>query len=525
MRSKRFRSSADIRTRARRGAALLACAALAVALSGAFAVAAASTRPRVGGTLRVELRERVPSLDPRTLPAEAEIARAQEMLDAMLFDRLLRLDDRGRPVPALAEAWQSENGAKRWRFHLRPGVQFSDGTPLTSDVAAAALAPIVATMLGANPHITAAGEWLVIESDVAMPALPQQLATGRAFIFRVAADGSLAGTGPFVLDEWISAARPQATFVANTHCWAGRPFVDRVVVSLGVEASRIEADLEFGLTDVGELAPAEMRRAAERGVRTWSSQPMDLFVVEFAPLDPAVQDERLRAAIAAAIDRNAIANVVLQRQAVPAGALLPQWISGYAFLFPVSAQSAAQSGVPAAPAAVKPAAPLVLVYDSQDAEARAVAERVIVDLRAAGISVQADAGAVAASAPQADLRLEHIPIEQPDPQAAFALVFGAIPAPVAAIAPALAAAPSADAENPESLYADERAALEGFHLVPLVHESENWGLGATLRDWMAPRWGELHLEDAWLDLSPAANATGSSAAGAGAAPRTTDGTQ
>jgi ABC-type transport system substrate-binding protein len=521
----RFRSPADIRTRALCGAALIIFAALAVALSGAFAGAAASTRPRVGGTLRVEIRERVPSLDPRALPAEAEIARAQEMLDALVFDRLLRLDDQGHVQPSMATAWQSEDGGKRWRFHLRPGVQFSDRMPLTADIAAAALAPILATTLGANAHVTAAGEWLVIESDVATPALPQQLATGRTFIFRVAADGTLVGTGPFVLDEWISAARGQATFVANAHCWAGRPFVDRIVVSLGVDAARIEADLEFGLTDVGELAPAEMRRAAERGVRTWSSQPMDLLVVEFAPLAPAVQDERLRAAIAAAIDRNAIANVVLQRQAVPAGALLPQWISGYAFLFPVSAQSAAQPTAQFAPTAVKPAAPLVLVYDPQDAEARAVAERVIVDLRAAGISAQADAGVAAASAPPADLRLERISIAQPDAQAAFALVLGAIPAPVAAIAPALAAAPSADAENPESLYADERAALEGFHLVPLVHESENWGLGATLRDWMATRWGELHLEDAWLDLAPAANATGSSATGASAAPRTTDGTQ
>jgi peptide/nickel transport system substrate-binding protein len=516
----KYRSSADIRTRALVGAALLFTAALAVALSGALAVAAASTRPRVGGTLRVEIGERVPSLDPRTRPASSQIARAQEMLDALVFDRLLRLDDQGRAQPSLAVAWQAENGGKRWRFQLRPGVQFSDGTPLTADIAAAALAPIVATMLGANARVTAAGAWLVIESEEAMPELPQRLAVGRAFIFRVAADGSLAGTGPFVLDEWISATRGQATFVANTHCWAGRPFVDRVVVSLGVEASRLEADLEFGLADAGELAPAEMRRAAERGVRTWSSEPMDLFVVELDPYRPAVQDERLRAAIAAAIDRNAIANVVLQRQAVPAGALLPQWISGYAFLFPVSAQSAAQSGVPAAPAAVKPAAPLVLVYDSQDAEARAVAERVIVDLRAAGISAQADAGAIAANAPPADLRIERIPIEQPDAQAAFALVLGAFRSPVAAIAPALAAAPSADAENPESLYGDERAALEGFHLVPLVHETENWGLGATLHDWMATRWDDLHLEDAWLDVAPPANASGASAA-----PRITDGTQ
>ena len=49
------------------------------------------------------------------------------------------------------------------------------------------------------------------------------------------------------------------------------------------------------------------------------------------------------------------------------------------------------------------------------------------------------------------------------------------------------------------------AALTDFRVVPIAHESENWGLGATLRDWMATRWGDVRLEDVWLDLPPAAN--------------------
>jgi hypothetical protein len=343
-----------------------------------------------------------------------------------------------------------------------------------------------------------------------MPDLPQQLAVGRNFIFRVANDGTLAGTGAFVLEHWDSGASPQQdVFAANAHCWAGRPFVDRLAISLGVESQRIEADLEFGLTDAGELAPDEIRIASERGVRTWSSQPVDLFVLEFDPRRPAVQDQRLREAIASAIDRGAIANVVLQRQAEPAGALLPQWISGYAFLFPAGPQSLAQNS----PAAVKPAAPLVMVYDSQDAEARAVAERVVVDLRAAGIFAEAVAGSTPdGGAPAADVRVVRIPIAQPEPRAALALVLvlGALDAPASpsASAPSPAAPTTAigsDASDPESLYAAERAALTDFRVVPIAHESEKWGLGATLRDWMATRWGDVRLEDVWLDLPPAAN--------------------
>jgi hypothetical protein len=91
------------------------------------------------------------------------------------------------------------------------------------------------------------------------------------------------------------------------------------------------------------------------------------------------------------------------------------------------------------------------------------------------------------------MRLVRIPIEQPDAPAALDLVLGAL------------SAPAATAEDPEALYAAERAALADFRVVPLAHASENWGLGAAVRDWMAVRWGDLHLDDVWLDPSPAAN--------------------
>jgi peptide/nickel transport system substrate-binding protein len=488
----KFRSSAAA-SRPAFARAALAGAGAAVIFFSVLTLAIASTRPRYGGTLRVELRERVTTLDPRVRPAEAQIARAQEELDALVFDRLLRLDDQGRVAPALAVTWQSDGGDKRWQFELRPGVQFSDGTPLTAEIAAAALAPVVASEFGSDARVSGAGELLTIESAESMPGLPQEMATGRNFIFRVAADGTLGGTGPFIPDHWNFNAQPaQATFAANARCWAGRPFVDRVTVTLGVDSTRIEADLEFGLADAGELAPAEMRLAAERGVRTWSSQPMDLFVLAFDSERLAAQDALLREAIAAAIDRNAIANVVLQRQAIAAGALLPDWISGYAFLFPAGPPSAVKTGA----TAVRPTAPLVLVYDSQDAEARAVTERVVVDLRAAGVAAEA----VAAGTQAADARVARIPIAQPDPSAALAYVLAALARPGSPVASAAAS----DAD-PESQYAAERAALADFRVVPLAHESENWGLGAALRDWMAPRWGDLRLADAWLDLPAAAN--------------------
>ena len=97
----------------------------------------------------------------------------------------------------------------------------------------------------------------------------------------------------------------------------------------------------------------------------------------------------MRQAISLAIDRASIADVILQKQGVPAGGLLPNWISGYAHLFPVAADlPRAKELLAASGRELSRSGPLVLVYDSGDAEARAVADRVAVNLREVGIMVQ-----------------------------------------------------------------------------------------------------------------------------------------
>ncbi len=469
-------------------AALILCAAFVHA----------STRPKYGGTLRVELSTRVATLDPRLPavasqpPASPAAALAQERLDALIFDRLVRFNDHGGLEGVLAASWKSEEQNKRWHFQLRPNIKFSDGTPLTADIVAQALASV----LGSSSQVSGSALDLVIEAPQPMPDLPERLAAGRNFIFHVASDGPLAGTGPFTLDEWAPDGAPgHAVFVANENCWMGRPFVESIEVSLGVEPQRIEADLEFGLADVADLSPAELRRAAQRGARTWSSKPVELLALVFDLQRPAVQDARLREAIALAVDRNALASVVLQRQAVAAGGLLPQWISGYAFLFPTAvdmggalslAQSVASARAPGSPAP----APLVLVYDAGDAEARAVAERIAVNLHDAGIAMQAEAAKPGGT--PADARLVRVRITSPEPRAALVQAFEAL---------GISNVPGPADNGPESLYSAERAALAEDRVIPLVHEMESCGLSAALRDWMPLDSGDWRLDDVWLAQS------------------------
>ncbi len=457
--------------------------------------ATASTRPRYGGVLRVQMHERVASLDPRQWPADSVKAAAAERLTALVFERLLRFDDRGAPQAVLAVSWQHDALSKRWQFRLRGDAKFTDGAPLTPEIAALALQQL----LGNAADVSTTSDSVVIQSNHAMPGLPEQLAAGPYFIFHTADNGSLSGTGAFRVAQWpAGGAAAKAVFVANESCWAGRPFVDHIEVTMGVGTDEQANAVAFGQADVVELDASEVRRAEQRGVRTVSGDPVDLFALTFDVSRLSVQDAHFREALGLAIDRAAIANVVLQHQSVSAGGLLPNWLSGYAFLFPDAANLArAKELLATSGRDVWRGASLVLAYDSGDAEARAVAERVAVNWHDAGIGVQTtgQTGIGTTKTPVADIKLVRRHITTPDPGLALHALLESL------------GESAATPTTPEESFSAESAPVNALRVIPLVHVSESYGLGPQVRDWMAPRWGGWRLEDVWLEAPAASGGT------------------
>ena len=54
------------------------------------------------------------------------------LINDEIFERLTARDKQLRLVPSLATSWEQASPTL-WRFHLRNGVSFHDGTPLTAD--------------------------------------------------------------------------------------------------------------------------------------------------------------------------------------------------------------------------------------------------------------------------------------------------------------------------------------------------------------------------------------------------------
>jgi len=474
----------------------LAAASFSAALIVFAMAASGARRPRHGGTLNIDLQGRVTSLDPARKQATVADQIAQNRLLKLIADRLVTLDQFGRPQPSLAISWRHNDKFTRWKFHLRPNVKFWNATPLTPDAA-------VASLQAVNPswRVSAANDSVIVESDSPLPDLLYVLAETRNSIVLRESNGDIVGTGPFRLVSWE--ARRHAVFAANDDYWDGRPFADTIDVQMGRTVRERMIDLDLGKTDIADVAPDRAHIDASRGVKISASDPDELLALVFAPSSARAKDIRLRQALSLAIDRSSLVDFVLQKEGEAADALLPQWSSGYESLFSTAADTATARQLASQ---VSPATALKLGYDSADPMERMIAERIVVNAQAAGISIFARpiigsstnrSASGAANAGEYDARILRLPMASPAPGVALQDLLQTL-APLADLDGSLAAPFDAPA-NPGELYLRERAVVDTYEIIPLVHVPEVVGLSARVRDWMPARWGAWRLTDVWLD--------------------------
>jgi ABC-type transport system substrate-binding protein len=475
------------------------------------------------------------SLDPREWKLGSAEFATDEKIGALVFDRLVTLDNYGRFQPQLAAEWSRDAAFKRWQFTLRANVKFSDGAALTGADAVAALQQLLFN----GQEISASGNNVVIQSAAAMPDLLEELASGRFFVYRVQPDGTLMGTGPFFVAETASSGcgpssssttrgdsnsaasapgRNKTThlqFRANEETWSGRPFLDAIEVTLGVPPLHQLFDLQLGKADLVELSPELVRRAMQDNQRVWTSAPVAFYGLRFDDVQPAAASAKLREAISLTLDRQTMANVLLQKQAEPASALLPQWLSGYAFLFTMETNidraKEIRATLPANMAAGT--GPLRLRLDAPGDLAKLLGERVAVNARQAAILVQVvnrpmTRGVINATTTSSDPASgAHL----------FSWHYSSL-SPRVELESMLSTLNFGDSNeaalystDPEQLYAREKKLLEERRVLPLVALPEYVGLSQKVRDWMPTRWGEWHLADVWLDLpEPSSSQSGDS---------------
>jgi peptide/nickel transport system substrate-binding protein len=436
--------------------------------------ASARTRPHYGGTLRIEI--------------QGDAWAPDGLARRLVLNTLTSLDGSGAAQPALAAQWSEQNDDQRWDFQLRPQVRFQDGTPLTADAVVASLTASCASSTapgtaGAAPEpacpwnaVYAAGPSdVVITTTTPMPDLPELLAQTRFSISRQDATGVLEGTGPFRVAGFANGA---LTLTANDDSWQGRPFLDLVEIFPHRAIRDQWLDLTVGRADIVQVPPEMLAQAQQQHLDVLASRPVDLLALTLAP-QGAFADPNMRQAAALAVDRSALYNVIFQKQGEITASLLPESLSGYAFLFPTDRDldraHVLRGGAPPQS--------LTMSADPGSWTLQLAAERLALNLHEAGFSVQ-----MAQLGSQAPLELRLAHLEETSPRAALDEMLARFGQNV-----------TVNGTDPQSLYQAESTALQNYLVVPLLWLPRAWAIGERVRDLRLSPDGDPLLANASLE--------------------------
>jgi peptide/nickel transport system substrate-binding protein len=423
--------------------------------------------PLYGGVLRVATPALLRTLDPAAAPADSADALARARILPLMFETLVAVDERGGIAPGLAASWDHDARSQRWRFRLRPGVRLHDGSVLDAPQAAAVLRAFGGLKASAD------ADTIVVDADRDAPDLLWDLA-GPRMAMAVRRGSDLLGTGPFRLERFES---PRLLLRAHEDYWKGRPFVDSVDIQMGQTPSDGAASVELGKADVAAIAPSDTPRLAARGMRPAASRPIDLVALVFEEPRALAASQAVRNAVSSAIDRPSLCSVVLQRSAQPAPTILPDWLSGYgALAAPAPDKTTLRALVAAVPS---PQRSMSLRVESASPIDRAIADRISVDAREAGLAIRIDPAD--ALAPRPDVRLVHVRLDATSPDRALAGALAALGPRAARLLPVEATLPPG--ARIDEVFRLERAVLESKIVVPVVHVSELYAIGPHVEAW------------------------------------------
>jgi peptide/nickel transport system substrate-binding protein len=96
--------------------------------TGGAAAEAAAGSPKDGGNLTFLIQE----FPAGWVSSESNISSYEGNLWGEITDKLVYVSDTGQVSPWIATSWQTEDNATKYILHLKPGVTFSDGTPLNA---------------------------------------------------------------------------------------------------------------------------------------------------------------------------------------------------------------------------------------------------------------------------------------------------------------------------------------------------------------------------------------------------------
>ena len=310
--------------------------------------------------LRVSNQGDVLSMDPHSL-AEA----VQLSFTGNIFEPLVTRDKALQLAPALATRW-SLTAPNVWRFELRPGVKFHDGSPFTADDVVFSIQRAqgdgsdMKTQVASIKTVRKVSDLVIeLETSAPNPILPELITTvymlsqtwakangadkpvDRRKGIENTASFKANGTGPYRLRERQPGVR--TVLARHANYWGtvdGN--VDEVIFQpIGNDATRVAA-LVSGQMDIIDPVPVQdiPRLKANAALRVVQGPESRIIFLGFDQARDELlyasvkgrnpfKDKRVRQAFYQAIDVDTIIDKILQKAAKPAALMVAEGIKGY----------------------------------------------------------------------------------------------------------------------------------------------------------------------------------------------------
>ena len=306
--------------------------------------------PAEGTTTGLDLAVQI-GPDPETIDPALNSAVDGANIIVQAFETLLIVDQDNKIVPGEAESYDVSEDGLTYTFHLRDGLKWSDGSPLTANDFVYAwkriadpktAAPYGADMLGyvkgykeaseGNPDALAvtAPDDKTFVVELAVPCVyftklvthatmsPVQKAT-------VEANGdqwtlkpeTYVSNGPFKMIEWVPGSH--MTFTKNENYWGA----DKVTVNTLKFVLMEDSNASYSAYQTGEVALIKDVPTEEvpglRGKEDFHVEPlMGTYYIDFQNQKEPFNNPDVRMALSLAVDRDYVANTVMQGTFSPA---------------------------------------------------------------------------------------------------------------------------------------------------------------------------------------------------------------
>jgi len=239
--------------------------------------------------------------------------------------------------PRLAESWEDMGGGT-WRFNLREGVNFTDGTALDAGDVAHSIArttgdaivcEIGAKFFGGMELTTEVVDDTTIDitADPAQPILPLLLSTMTIVPSETPMDSFVdtpIGTGPYTFDEYNVGQNIKVSY--NENYWGDEPAVKSATYVFRSESSVRAAMVAAGEADI---APNIALQDATDESMDYSYPNSETLYLRLDHETPPLDDVRVRKALNYAVDREAFVGTILANGTILATGMTPPSTIGY----------------------------------------------------------------------------------------------------------------------------------------------------------------------------------------------------